>query len=139
MELSGPTAELRILEVFYHKIYKVSAVRYLTVTLSSKRYYEGRLNGACHLQPPSPNCNPYDAIIYLNELCLVRGPQLDGDKVENQYANAVTIKDWYRWPDSYVRLLTCSLQIFPLNEKIENINDQYWTLRAEEVCHYLPF
>lgn len=26
------------------------------------------------------------------------------------------------------------MQIFPLNEKIENINDQYWTLRAEEVC-----
>ncbi|KVI07404.1 Peptidase C19 domain-containing protein [Cynara cardunculus var. scolymus] len=25
-------------------------------------------------------------------------------------------------------------KIFPLNEKIENINDQYWTLRAEEVC-----
>lgn len=25
------------------------------------------------------------------------------------------------------------LQIFPLSEKIENINDQYWTLRAEEV------
>lgn len=25
------------------------------------------------------------------------------------------------------------LQIFPSNEKIENINDQYWTLRAEEV------
>lgn len=24
-------------------------------------------------------------------------------------------------------------QIFPLNERIENINDQYWTLRAEEV------
>ncbi|KAJ9540076.1 hypothetical protein OSB04_026582 [Centaurea solstitialis] len=24
-------------------------------------------------------------------------------------------------------------KIFPLNEKIENINDQYWTLRAEEV------
>ncbi|RVW29481.1 Ubiquitin carboxyl-terminal hydrolase 13 [Vitis vinifera] len=23
--------------------------------------------------------------------------------------------------------------IFPLNEKIENINDQYWTLRAEEI------
>ncbi|KAI3817516.1 hypothetical protein L1987_11308 [Smallanthus sonchifolius] len=22
---------------------------------------------------------------------------------------------------------------FPLNEKIENINDQYWTLRSEEV------
>ena len=26
------------------------------------------------------------------------------------------------------------LQIFPPQEKIENINDQYWTLRAEEVC-----
>ncbi|XP_020161871.1 ubiquitin C-terminal hydrolase 12 isoform X17 [Aegilops tauschii subsp. strangulata] len=25
-------------------------------------------------------------------------------------------------------------KIFPLHEKIENINDQYWTLRAEEVC-----
>lgn len=29
------------------------------------------------------------------------------------------------------------LQIFPLNEKIENINDQYWTLRAEEVKFYI--
>jgi len=25
------------------------------------------------------------------------------------------------------------LQIFHVNEKIENINDHYWTLRAEEV------
>lgn len=25
------------------------------------------------------------------------------------------------------------LQVFPPSEKIENINDQYWTLRAEEV------
>jgi ubiquitin carboxyl-terminal hydrolase 7 len=24
-------------------------------------------------------------------------------------------------------------KIFPLHEKIENINDQYWTLRAEEI------
>ena len=34
------------------------------------------------------------------------------------------------------------MQIFPLNEKIENINDQYWTLRAEEVCskfQIIPF
>jgi len=28
-----------------------------------------------------------------------------------------------------------SLQIFPPTEKIENINDQYWTLRAEEASH----
>lgn len=27
------------------------------------------------------------------------------------------------------------MQIFPLQEKIENINDQYWTLRAEEVIN----
>jgi hypothetical protein len=27
-----------------------------------------------------------------------------------------------------------AVQVFPPNEKIENINDQYWTLRAEEVA-----
>lgn len=31
------------------------------------------------------------------------------------------------------------MQIFPLNEKIENINDQYWTLRAEEVSASFSF
>jgi hypothetical protein len=31
----------------------------------------------------------------------------------------------------------CFLQIFAPNEKIENINDQYWTLRAEEVMLFL--
>lgn len=31
------------------------------------------------------------------------------------------------------------MQIFPLNEKIENINDQYWTLRAEEVGAFFSF
>ena len=31
------------------------------------------------------------------------------------------------------------LQIFPLTERIENINDQYWTLRAEEVCCHFYF
>ncbi|KAG6763361.1 hypothetical protein POTOM_030775 [Populus tomentosa] len=60
VELSHPNAELRLLEVFYHKIYKVS---YLPAT--------------------------------------------------------------------------SSFQIFPHNEKIENINDQYWTLRAEEVSYLI--
>ncbi|KAL7252582.1 hypothetical protein ACSBR1_007195 [Camellia fascicularis] len=32
-------------------------------------------------------------------------------------------------PNAELRLL----EIFPLNEKIENINDQYWILRAEEI------
>ncbi|CAI9265966.1 unnamed protein product [Lactuca saligna] len=40
-------------------------------------------------------------------------------------------------PDAELRLLEVFYhkiyKIFPLNEKIENINDQYWTLRAEEV------
>ncbi|KVI05076.1 hypothetical protein Ccrd_016566 [Cynara cardunculus var. scolymus] len=57
VELSHKDAELRLLEVFYHKIYKAFL---------------------------SSNLPPY-------------------------------------------------MQIFPLNEKIENINDQYWTLRAEEI------
>lgn len=30
-------------------------------------------------------------------------------------------------------------QIFPHTEKIENINDQYWTLRAEEASSFPPF
>ncbi|CAA6658468.1 unnamed protein product [Spirodela intermedia] len=40
-------------------------------------------------------------------------------------------------PDAELRLLEVFYhkiyKIFPANEKIENINDQYWTLRAEEV------
>ncbi|KAK9175357.1 hypothetical protein WN944_027363 [Citrus x changshan-huyou] len=40
-------------------------------------------------------------------------------------------------PDAELRLLEVFYhkiyKIFPLNEKIENINDQYWTLRAEEI------
>lgn len=40
-------------------------------------------------------------------------------------------------PSAEVRLLEVFYhkiyKIFPLNEKIENINDQYWTLRAEEI------
>lgn len=41
--------------------------------------------------------------------------------------------------DAYpvITVLHYILQIFPLNEKIENINDQYWTLRAEEVKFYI--
>lgn len=34
---------------------------------------------------------------------------------------------------------SCILQIFPPNEKIENINDQYWTLRAEEASPFSIF
>ncbi|XP_057861300.2 ubiquitin C-terminal hydrolase 13 isoform X2 [Cryptomeria japonica] len=40
-------------------------------------------------------------------------------------------------PDAEIRLLEIFYhriyKIFPLHEKIENINDQYWTLRAEEI------
>ncbi|KAK4772063.1 hypothetical protein SAY86_013838 [Trapa natans] len=40
-------------------------------------------------------------------------------------------------PNTELRLLEVFChkiyKIFPLNEKIENINDQYWTLRAEEI------
>ncbi|CAL9089521.1 unnamed protein product [Musa textilis] len=40
-------------------------------------------------------------------------------------------------PDAELRLLEVFYhkiyKIFPLSEKIENINDQYWTLRAEEI------
>ncbi|XP_047333400.1 ubiquitin C-terminal hydrolase 12-like isoform X1 [Impatiens glandulifera] len=40
-------------------------------------------------------------------------------------------------PTAEIRLLEVFYhkiyKVFPLNEKIENINDQYWTLRAEEI------
>uniref|UniRef100_A0A7N0V5G9 ubiquitinyl hydrolase 1 n=1 Tax=Kalanchoe fedtschenkoi TaxID=63787 RepID=A0A7N0V5G9_KALFE len=40
-------------------------------------------------------------------------------------------------PDAELRVIEVFYhkiyKIFPLNEKIENINDQYWTLRAEEI------
>jgi ubiquitin carboxyl-terminal hydrolase 7 len=40
-------------------------------------------------------------------------------------------------PDAELRLLEVFYhkiyKVFPLNERIENINDQYWTLRAEEI------
>ncbi|KAF7815408.1 ubiquitin carboxyl-terminal hydrolase 12-like isoform X1 [Senna tora] len=40
-------------------------------------------------------------------------------------------------PNAELRLLEISYhkiyKVFPPNEKIENINDQYWTLRAEEI------
>ncbi|GKD24024.1 ubiquitin carboxyl-terminal hydrolase 12-like protein isoform X2, partial [Tanacetum coccineum] len=46
-------------------------------------------------------------------------------------------------PDAELRLLEVFYhkiyKIFPLTEKIENINDQYWTLRAEEVSLLLLF
>ncbi|XP_076950062.1 ubiquitin C-terminal hydrolase 12-like [Bidens hawaiensis] len=40
-------------------------------------------------------------------------------------------------PDAELRLLEVFIhkiyKVFPLSEKIENINDQYWTVRAEEI------
>nr|GEZ88468.1 ubiquitin carboxyl-terminal hydrolase 12 isoform X6 [Tanacetum cinerariifolium] len=46
-------------------------------------------------------------------------------------------------PDAELRLLEVFyhkiFKIFPLTEKIENINDKYWTLRAEEVSLLLLF
>ncbi|KAI4996721.1 hypothetical protein ZWY2020_052063 [Hordeum vulgare] len=45
-------------------------------------------------------------------------------------------------PDAELRLLEVFYhkiyKIFAPSEKIENINDQYWTLRAEEVCDDMP-
>ena len=36
-------------------------------------------------------------------------------------------------------IIPCVLfQIFPYSEKMENINNQYWTLRAEEASSFLP-
>ncbi|KAL3625125.1 CSN-associated deubiquitinating enzyme Ubp12 [Castilleja foliolosa] len=51
--------------------------------------------------------------------------------------NEIKTKVELSHPDSELRLLEVFYhkiyKIFPLQEKIENINDQYWTLRAEEI------
>lgn len=50
-----------------------------------------------------------------------------------------SVHSWYSdlesWCNYFMKniIFASCLQIFPLQEKIENINDQYWTLRAEEV------
>ncbi|KAL6585578.1 CSN-associated deubiquitinating enzyme Ubp12 [Orobanche minor] len=51
--------------------------------------------------------------------------------------NEIKTKVELSHPDAELRLLEVFYhkiyKIFPLHEKIENINDQYWTLRAEEI------
>ncbi|XP_022851790.1 ubiquitin carboxyl-terminal hydrolase 12-like [Olea europaea var. sylvestris] len=51
--------------------------------------------------------------------------------------NEIKTKVELSHPNAELRLLEVFYhkiyKIFPLNEKIENINDQYWTLRAEEI------
>ncbi|KAL3625974.1 CSN-associated deubiquitinating enzyme Ubp12 [Castilleja foliolosa] len=51
--------------------------------------------------------------------------------------NEIKTKVELSHPDAELRLLEVFYhkiyKIFPLQEKIENINDQYWTLRAEEI------
>jgi ubiquitin carboxyl-terminal hydrolase 7 len=51
--------------------------------------------------------------------------------------NEIKTKVELSHPDAELRLLEVFYhkiyKIFPLTEKIENINDQYWTLRAEEI------
>ncbi|KAK6152227.1 hypothetical protein DH2020_014862 [Rehmannia glutinosa] len=54
--------------------------------------------------------------------------------------NEIKAKVELSHPSAELRLLEVFYhkiyKIFPLHEKIENINDQYWTLRAEEVSMY---
>ncbi len=51
-----------------------------------------------------------------------------------EYCNSIQVDLKFMSLEKFTEL-TCKVfgQIFPSNEKIENINDQYWTLRAEEV------
>ncbi|XP_071910827.1 ubiquitin C-terminal hydrolase 12-like isoform X4 [Coffea arabica] len=71
-----------------------------------------------------------DEVIILN----VRLPKLSTvEDVLNEIKTKVELSQ----PNAELRLLEVFYhkiyKIFPLNEKIENINDQYWTLRAEEI------
>ncbi|KAI3783399.1 hypothetical protein L1987_42480 [Smallanthus sonchifolius] len=89
----------------------------------------------CYSQQPKPHPIKYrvaehllDMLVHYNQRVIhnIRLPKQStiGD-VLSEIKSKVTLSH----PDAELRLL----EIFPLSEKIENINDQYWTLRAEEI------
>lgn len=107
VELSNPKAELRILEVFYHKIYKVKHWDYSILSL--------------YRSPALGDQYRFDVLTSYHLLCC------------KWFSNASNPLLLLLWNDYWVKKFIFAWQIFPSNEKIENINDQYWTLRAEEV------
>ncbi|KAK1389757.1 ubiquitin carboxyl-terminal hydrolase 12 [Heracleum sosnowskyi] len=76
-----------------------------------------------------------------NEVCLkqpdIHNIRLPKQSTVEDVLNEIKTKVELSHPSAELRLLEVFYhkiyKIFPLNEKIENINDQYWTLRAEEI------
>ncbi|XP_068341634.1 ubiquitin C-terminal hydrolase 12-like isoform X1 [Pyrus communis] len=65
-----------------------------------------------------------------------------GDGTMGDVINVLKTKVELSHPNAELRLLEVFYhkiyKILPYSEKIENINDQYWTLRAEEASSFLP-
>ncbi|KAK4480450.1 hypothetical protein RD792_013523, partial [Penstemon davidsonii] len=107
----------------------------------------------CYSQQPKPQPIKYrgaerltDMLVHYNqvsdilyyEVLDIPLPELQGLKtLKVAFHHATKDEVELSHPDAELRLLEVFYhkiyKIFPLQEKIENINDQYWTLRAEEI------
>ena len=112
VELSHPNAEIRLLEVFYHKIYKVATYCLPQNLLTFKLYL------SCLISP--------------KKYALASGCVCDADMYFKCLLPMICMANMEIFTSLLPYFFYLILQIFPLGEKIENINDQYWTLRAEE-------
>ncbi|KAJ9553775.1 hypothetical protein OSB04_017820 [Centaurea solstitialis] len=90
----------------------------------------------CYSQQPKPQPIKYRGVEHLSDM-LAHYNQTAKAKHGWDVINDLKTKVELSHKDAELRLLEVFYhkiyKIFPLNEKIENINDQYWTLRAEEV------
>ncbi|KAL7228353.1 hypothetical protein ACSBR2_007135 [Camellia fascicularis] len=72
-----------------------------------------------------------------DEAVVIHTRSLPKESTVGDVINDLKTKVELSHPNAELRLLEIFYhkiyKIFPLNEKIENINDQYWTLRAEEI------
>ncbi|KAI3924449.1 hypothetical protein MKW98_032650 [Papaver atlanticum] len=109
----------------------------------------------CYSQQPKPQAIKYQGVDYLSEMLVhynqtsdilyyevldIPLPELQGSKTlkvafhhatkEDTVVHSIRLPKQSTVGDVINDLKT---KIFPLSERIENINDQYWTLRAEEI------
>ncbi|KAF2296236.1 hypothetical protein GH714_036979 [Hevea brasiliensis] len=97
----------------------------------------------CYSQQPKPQPIKYRGVDHLSDMLVhynqvvIHTIRLPKQSTVGDVINDLKTKVELSHPSAELRLLEVFYhkiyKIFPHNEKIENINDQYWTLRAEEI------
>ncbi|KAF5930201.1 hypothetical protein HYC85_031074 [Camellia sinensis] len=97
----------------------------------------------CYSQQPKPQPIKYRGVDHLSDMLVhynqvsIHTIRLPKQSTVGDVINELRAKVELSRPNAELRLLEVFYhkiyKIFPANEKIENINDQYWTLRAEEI------